>query len=507
MPEFQPWRVERLIGPARSAWRGRSALFVAGFLAACQPTPEELWERAEAAGAAGDLPAAVIRLKSLLQQQPDNGAARIALGRVKLALGDPESAEKEIRRAIAIDGNSADLKLSLVEALLAQRRFQDALNEVGAAADAETPAMRSLMLAGRAYEGMGRRTEAEARYRQAMAASPAALAPLVATAALLINTGRGAEADPLIEQAILLDRRSIRALVLKGRRIAETRGAREAAEFFRQTLDVNTGAPGEAEILVNLSELQLVLGDLNAASGSVRRLEAIAPVDIHARFLRARVQAQSGDYTAAILSLQKIMNDAPDFLPAERLLGSVYYLNGNPEQAAMHFSRLAGRGEKDNAGVAGRLFKAAAHLSRGEEQEAIAEYEAALRQDARQPAALNNLAWLYLKRDDPRALMLAEQALVAQPESAPIKDTLGWIEVHRGDKRRGLALIAAAASASPGDADIQYHLAFALAENGEVARARGTLAALLAAAPKFPSRSEAESLMHRLDERSAGAGG
>lgn len=847
-------------------------------MAACQPTPDELWGKAQKAMADGDTPTAVIYLKNLLQQQPDNGAARAALGRATLALGDPSSAEKEIRRAIALGGGDmADLRLTLVETLLAQNRFQDALKELGAVAnDPQATDARSLVLAGRAYEGIGQAAEAEARYQRAIAVAPDQTAPLVAMATLLINTGGAPEADSLVDKALGIDGRNIPALVLKGRRILEVNGAKEAAEFFQRALDKAANRQDEAELLVNLAESELVLEDVESASASVKRLEAIAPFAILTRYLRARVQAQSGDYAGAILLLQKIMKDAPDFAPAERLLGTVHYLNGNLEQAAMHISRVIGEGEndpflgrllaelrlqqgrpeqalqtllpmirqgpgaafdqgllvlagqaslrlgdtesaiayfrkgserypdderfrlgeisarlasgdaatartmleamrasssnplavdylsvmtylveRDNAKAAAlasrlasensrapwahlllatvflvdgqgsqarkefeqvlvlepankeailnlarldyqdgdrdsgeerlrrvigdhpedfrprlllaeakladrrfnealeqarqatrlapdtpaalnllgraaaasgrwdeardsfsrmttlqprnahawlnlaratvaagqkqvlpdslqkameiaprdpvvlmtagdlmmelhqmdgaidrfeqayaiapsgelairacrarmlagkpaactllsswlaknpgdmvaRLFMASANQTRGETNKAIAEYEAALRQEPDQPVALNNLAWLYLERNDPRALALAKHALAVQPQSAPVKDTLGWIQVRRGDKQRGLDLIAAASRASPGDPDIQYHLAFALAENGEFAMARKTLTAVLTAVPKFPSRREAEELLRRLDQRPAG---
>ncbi len=856
-------------------------LLVLGVLmAACRPSPEQLWEKAQAAGAAGDLPTAVIHLKSLLQQQPDNGPARAALGQATLALGDPGAAEKEIRRAIALGQDTRDLHLTLVETLLAQGRFQDALTELGPAADAQSPDVRPLLLAGRAFEGIGNTSEAEVRYRRAMEVAPGEPAPLVATATVLLGKGEATEADVLIEKALSLDHGNIPALVVKGRRILETRGAKDAAEFFRGALAAASAPRDQAEILVNLAESQLILEDAKDAAESVRRLEAIAPGDILTRYLRARVQAQTGDYAGAILGLQKIMNDAPDFVPAERLLGTVHYLNGNLEQAAMHISRVIGEGgvtdpflvrllaelrlqqgrpeqalqtllpmirqgpgaafdqgllvlagqaslrlgdsasalsyfqkgseqypdderfrlgeisarlasgdaatartmlesmrasssnrlavdylsvmayliDKDNAhartlasrlatenaaapwahlllatvflvdgqarearqefeqvlkldpankeallnlarldyqdgnaasgekrllgvikahpddvrpylllaeaqlaarrfddaldqarqaarlapdmpaalnllgrvaaaagrwdearesfsrittldpgnarawlnlaratvaagqkgglpdslqkamemaprdpavlvtagdlmmelgqnevaagyferayGIApsgevairacrarmtggstapcsllsswlakspqdmvARLFKAAWHQTRGETREATAEYEAAVRQDPRQPVALNNLAWLYFQQSDPRALGLAERALEVQPDSASVMDTLGWIQTHQGDKQRGLQLISSAAKAIPGNADIQYHLAFALVENGDVAQARRTLSAVLAAVPKFESRNDAEALLRQLEQRSAGAGG
>jgi tetratricopeptide (TPR) repeat protein len=161
-------------------------------------------------------------------------------------------------------------------------------------------------------------------------------------------------------------------------------------------------------------------------------------------------------------------------------------------------------GHPDDLGV--RLFRASLHQSRGEADRAIDDYERAVAQDPRQVAALNNLAWLYFGKGDARAARLAQQALDIQPDSAPVMDTLGWIILRQGDRRRGLELISTAAKRSPGDPDVQYHLAFALAESGDAEKARRTLAGILASNASFQSRAEAEDLMRRLEAGDGGAG-
>ncbi len=852
-------------------------------MAACQPSPQELWEKAQAAGQSGDYAEAAIHLKNLLEQDPENANARAVLGATALALGDPVSAEKELRRAIdlakKLGGDTIQSQLVLVEAMLMQGRFEEALTALGPIDSPGSTGARVLFLTGQAQEGLGRLPEAEANYRKAMATSPGDPAPAVATAAIAVMSGRGAEADVLLDKALLLDANNVPAMVLKGRRIFESRGATDAEAYFRQALSKAKTPADQSAVLVKLADVQLVREDMKGASESVTRLEAMAPRDIVTRYLRARIQAQSGDYASAILGLQRIMNNAPGFRPAERLLGTVHYLNGNLEQAAMHISRVIGEGggdpflgrvlaelrlqqdrpeqalqtllpmirqspggafeqgllalagqaslqlgdteaalayfrrggeqypdnerfrlgeisarlasgdpvrartmlegmrasssnplavdylsvmtylvERENAkaeslavrlatenaeapwahlllatvySVAGnavnarkefdevikldpankealinlarldyqegnprsgearllrviednaedyrpklllaeaqlterrfnealeqarqaarlapdlvvtlnllgraaaaagrwdeardsftrittldpanarawlnlaratvaagqnaalpdslmkaleiapqdpavlvtagdllmemkqpaeatkffenafgrkpsgelairacrarlvvgpqdscsllnswlsknpgdvvvRLFVAALHQSRGEADQAVLAYELVLGGQPKQPVALNNLAWLYFEKGDPRALPTAERALEVQPKSAAVMDTLGWIQTHTGDKRRGLDHVSTAAKLLPGEPNIQYHLAFALAESGQIDSARRTLTAALVAFPSFQSRPEAEQLMRRLEGSRQGSGG
>src|ERR1700682_6756816 len=52
--------------------------------------------------AKADYKAAPIQLKGALQQAPDNAEARILLAKSLLAEGDPNSAETEVRKSIAL---------------------------------------------------------------------------------------------------------------------------------------------------------------------------------------------------------------------------------------------------------------------------------------------------------------------------------------------------------------------------------------------------------------------
>lgn len=331
----------------RSGARGIFVGVLVGALLAggCQPTPEELWSRAQAAAAAGDPAAASIDLKNLLQAEPRNAAARAALGEAALALGDPVSAEKELRRAIDLGSEREDLDILLASALLAQRRHAEVLAALAGRLAAEAPDSRVRMIAGRAHEGLGQVAEAEGLYRAAMAASPGSPEPMVALVALLFQDGRAAEADTLVEAALRADPRDISALVIKGRRLMETAGAAAAEEHFTRALALAAGPDEQGQVLVGLAEVQLVRENLPEAAGSIGRLEQLAPGSLVTNYLRARYQAQSGDYAGAIVRLQRILKADPEFLPAERLLGTVHYLNGNFEQAAMHMSRVVAKGE------------------------------------------------------------------------------------------------------------------------------------------------------------------
>ncbi len=136
-----------------------------------------------------------------------------------------------------------------------------------------------------------------------------------------------------------------------------------------------------------------------------------------------------------------------------------------------------------------------AALQRSDWDAAIGRFESVLDAEPKNAAALNDLAWLYSERNDPRAVELATRAHRVEPKDPHITDTLGSIQVRRGNAAAGLPLLAEAAAAAPDQAEIRYHWAVALSATGRATKAREVLRALLDTDAAFPSRSDAERLV------------
>ena len=77
----------------------------------------------------GDLNAAVIQLKNAIRSDANNVDARVQLGSIYLASGNPEGAEKEFKAARARGYDSGKIVSSLAEAYIVQGKFQDLLDD------------------------------------------------------------------------------------------------------------------------------------------------------------------------------------------------------------------------------------------------------------------------------------------------------------------------------------------------------------------------------------------
>lgn len=94
--------------------------FAALGLVACGKAPEQVLQEAKAIHAKGDRHAAMLQVKSLLQDKPEFADARLFLGLLDLEAGDFAGAEKELRRAQDGKADPAQVLPALAKALLMQ---------------------------------------------------------------------------------------------------------------------------------------------------------------------------------------------------------------------------------------------------------------------------------------------------------------------------------------------------------------------------------------------------
>jgi predicted Zn-dependent protease len=113
------------------------------------------------------------------------------------------------------------------------------------------------------------------------------------------------------------------------------------------------------------------------------------------------------------------------------------------------------------------------------------------------PVALNNLAWIYQTRNDPRAHAMAQRAYLLAP-GPQAADTLGWILAKQGDSKMALLLLTQAARNLTTDATIFYHLAVALNQAGQKDKAVEVLTQLANYPSEFDDKPAARKLLAEL---------
>jgi Tfp pilus assembly protein PilF len=266
--------------------------------------------------------------------------------------------------------------------------------------------------------------------------------------------------------------------------VAEKDGPR-AEKFLRQTLEVE---PAQPLALIGLAQFATGRRDFQAARALLDRMPES----------RARTRGE-----AEWFALQGKFDDSA------QLYAQLFELEPTQELALLAYdtARRAGRPNPDAQllrwhadhpqAKETNLALAFVALEKNDLERAQSLYEAVVAVDPNNVTAVNNLAWLYGERKDPRALQFGERALAAEPDNPAVADTVGWLYVRGGDAARGLPLLERAAKALPTQREIAFHWAVALAETGGSARAIEILEGVTGDGRDFRNRAEA---LTRLDD-------
>ena len=136
----------------------------------------------------------------------------------------------------------------------------------------------------------------------------------------------------------------------------------------------------------------------------------------------------------------------------------------------------------------------------GDTAKAVREYETVIERAPKSAVALNNLAVIYQRNRDPRALDIGRRAYEAAPGSAAIQDTYGWLLVEKGNLDRGLELLRGAARAMPDAPEVQFHLGVALARKGLETEAAPVLKKVMSGGAPANLKDEARRELARLED-------
>ncbi|MDQ6680528.1 MAG: PEP-CTERM system TPR-repeat protein PrsT, partial [Pseudomonadota bacterium] len=156
-----------------------------GLIACGEEKPEALIKSAKSYIEKSDDRAAVIQLKSALQQNPRSAEARFLLGRTMLDIGDAVSAEIELRKALDLRYPDAAVLPVLARALLLAGKHQKIVESYSSSVLAEPIATADLKTSvATAYAAQGDREKAEVAVNSALSTVPGYAPALLLSARL-----------------------------------------------------------------------------------------------------------------------------------------------------------------------------------------------------------------------------------------------------------------------------------------------------------------------------------
>jgi Flp pilus assembly protein TadD len=272
---------------------------------------------------------------------------------------------------------------------------------------------------------------------------------------------------------------------------------KEAIEYFQRAYQA---APANIRGLLGMSKAYLADGQAEK-SIEVVKAEALKYPE-RQDLLRELGNAQmaAGHFDEAVASYQNLLSKAKD----PRLQSDVWsriaqsYRYKGDVQHAVEALEKAHQGLPDNSNILTNL--AMLYEEIGKNDIARKNYELAIKLDANNAYALNNLAYLISESngDLNLALTYAQTAKQKLPNFSEISDTLGWIYLKKNLTDSAIDQFKNLVIQAPQNAVYHYHYAMALNQKGDRDNARKECQAALANRPTKAQENDIRQLMSKI---------
>ncbi len=310
----------------------------------------------------------------------------------------------------------------------------------------------------------------------------------------LYAMGRRPAAKATLESILATDKPPIGAYI----EFAQREGPREpqrARDYLTTALERQ---PANAAALRLMAQFDLGAGKPNEALARIDKAGAAGPLTPPLLLLRAQILATMHDFSKAEEEARRAFAAAPAMPGALELLANIYVAQNRQNEAIASFE------EAEKAGAlpaSGQQLLARLYLAAGRTADAKPLYEKVISARADLPGAKNDLAWLLANEgtDLERALTLAQEAQQAEPESAEVADTLGFVYLKKGLNDPALeqfkyAIELAGRSSNdtvPDRPEYHYHMGLALQALGRGSEAASAFEKALALDGKFANADDA----------------
>lgn len=365
----------RLLGIARTALAGGALAFL---LVACSGRDDAALAAAQGRLERGEVDAAVIEVKALLQRRPQDAAARLLLGRALFAQGELAAAESELRRARDAGAREADVLPLLARTMLEQHRASDVVEQFRVASFEPAEQLAALRVqVALAHVVLGEPTAASRANDEALALAPGHVGALAlaarlqatkgdeagalqATTTLVQRFAHDAEAwlvhgdalagrDPAgalaaYERAVALDPGLVQAqaaLIMAHLRQGRATQAQAQIEAFRKTNRGRAAADYYEALLAYAS------GDLYRARGLNQQLLQGVATNPHVLLLAGMTELRLGTLASAETYLVQATARLPDAVEPRRELAALWVQRGQPARALEQLRRLLRREQGD----------------------------------------------------------------------------------------------------------------------------------------------------------------
>ena len=392
---------------------------------------------------ANDHAAAIVDLKTLVGQRPDDRDARVLLGNAYLDTGNAKGALKEFEKARELGSSAAEVGIGLTKALLLTGKFDEAATEIAISGDTSKPDW--LVLRGMLDLGQQRLDDARTTFSAIIEQHPDHEEARRGLMQAELAAGNAELARAEVEHLLAQKEEDFGLWLIKGELDIFDQEFESARLAFEKAVELAADNPvaviGLARVLVELNEHDLATNQLDS-------LGVAAAEDPRVNFLRARIADARGDSNTAISALKKVLRIAPMHRESLTMAARIYFELAEFSSAQDFVARLL---EIDPGNQAAQRMMDAILLASGRADglgdPSVLNPDVGESQD---PGMLALLGTAYLKHgrlEDGRASL--ERAAELAPDSSPIRTQLAVSRISNGDIAQGIAELEAVVAEDP----------------------------------------------------------
>ncbi len=379
------------------------------------------------------------------------------LARLDIEVNKPDAARQRFESLLKVDEKNTQAMLALAALAQANKDEKVAFSWLEKAAKADEKAIPPRVGLVRYYLANKKPHQALAIAREAASANPDSAEAHSLLGSTEMTTGALSSALSSFAKVSKLAPNSAVAFYQLGAAQVASERRKEGRASFEKALVL---LPNHLDSLDALLLLDVAEKKFDLALQRARTFQAQHPKTDMGFVREADILSRQKQYAQAAKVYEQGFSRSGDMNVFSKMQG-VLLLSGNQKLADQKIANLLSRFPKD---VRVQSFAAAYYLEVGNNAESLRLYEGLQQTIPNDPTLLNNMAVLYQRMKDGRALQMAELAHKLAPEHPGIMDTLGWILVEQGQTARAIDLLKRALSQAPTSSIVRQHLATALAK-------------------------------------------
>jgi len=371
--------------------------------------------------------------KLALSVNPNSALAHTEYGKFLVQTNRPTEAEVELRKAVEVDPKDRSSRFVLASFYLVNKQIDKAEEAFKGlvALDPNKPESQSVL--ADFYASVGRVPEAIKLYQDILAKSPDFSQGRYRLSEIMLISGDTQGASDQIDEALKKDPGDRQALLLRARvraQSGQTDGLKAAIEDLKEVLKQEPNSRGG---LYFMAQNNLNLGYLDQARAFAGDLEKNYPDYLPGKLIKAQVTLASGDPKGALTMASELLarldKTAPDRENSAQLLAEIrekaYLTRGSAQlqlkdtPAARQDFEAARNVNPNDPNVYNNL--AVVSVNEKKQDEAVTNWENALKIDATNFQALNGLINFYAQQQAfDKAHSRIDQAISGNPNNASL---------------------------------------------------------------------------------------